>query len=116
MSAPETVFSKIIRGEIPAKFVYQDEFVVAFHDINPVAPIHILVVPRAMILNVNEIIPENADVVAKMFIAVQKIAVQMGFDQTGYRLVMNNGKDGGQEVQHMHLHILAGRKFGGHVG
>jgi histidine triad (HIT) family protein len=107
----ETIFSKIIKGEIPATFVYQDDDVVAFKDINPAAPVHILIVPREFILNATEVTEANAHIIGKMFLAARKIAEEQGLAENGYRLVMNNGVDGGQSVFHMHLHLLGGRKL-----
>ncbi len=108
----DTIFSKIMRGEIPATYVYQDEDVIAIKDINPAAPFHILIIPREFILNANEVTESNAHLVGKMFLVARKIAAEQGIAENGYRLVMNNGDDGGQFVQHMHLHMLAGRKLG----
>lgn len=107
----ETIFSKIIKGEIPATFVYQDDDVVAFKDISPAAPVHILIVPREFILNATELTEANVQIVSKLFIAAKKIAAEQGIAEGGYRLVMNNGDDGGQSVHHMHLHLLGGRKM-----
>lgn len=113
MSAGETIFSKIIRGEIPAKFVYQDEFVVAFHDINPAAPFHVLIVPREPLLNTNDVTEANLHIVGRIFLAAKQIAAENGYAEKGYRLVMNNGVQGGQHVMHMHLHLLAGADYSG---
>ena len=105
----ETIFTKIMSGEIPAEIVYQDDHVAAFRDINPQAPQHLLVVPRAVIPTLNDVTPENSASVAQIFEALPKIAEQLGFKESGYRAVFNCGPDAHQEVLHIHLHVLAGR-------
>lgn len=101
-----TLFTKIINGEIPANIVYQDEHCVAFRDIDPKAPVHILIVPRAEIPGVAEV-PESGDH-QHLLNAARKIAEQEGLTN-GYRLVINQGADGGQTVDHLHVHLLGGR-------
>lgn len=108
----ETIFSKIIRKEIPASIVYEDELVLAFRDINPKAPVHILIIPKMDIDKIQNInLPTHEDILASLFQAVQKIAIAEGLENSGYRIVINNGDDGGQEVNHLHLHLLGGRKM-----
>ena len=107
----ETIFMKIMRGEIPCNKVYEDDDVFAFHDINPVAPLHVLIIPREPIATLNDLEPENAELVGKLFLAAKKIAEQEGVAESGYRTVFNCNKDAGQEVFHIHLHLLAGRSF-----
>lgn len=104
-----TLFTKIISGDIPAEIVYQDSRVFAFKDINPQAPVHILIVPREEVAGVSEL-PEIGD---HMYLlnAAKKIAHEFGLDETGYRLVINQGEDGGQSVPHLHVHLLGGRKL-----
>lgn len=104
------LFCKIIAGEIPSAKVYEDESVYAFRDINPQAPVHILVVPKEHISCANEISAENSACVAKCFEAIAKIAKAEGLEN-GYRVINNCGEDGGQTVMHLHFHILGGRKF-----
>ena len=104
-----TLFTKIIEGEIPADIVYQDEHVVAFRDIAPKAPVHILIVTRAEIAGLADL-PETGDH-THVLNAAKKIAEQEGFAADGYRLVINQGKHGGQEVPHLHAHLLAGRQM-----
>lgn len=104
-------FCKIIKGEIPSTKIYEDENVLAFKDINPAAPIHILVVPKQHIENVLEINEENKEIASNIFLAINKIAKQLGIDQNGFRVITNCGKDAGQEVMHLHFHILAGGKW-----
>ena len=103
----DCIFCKIIKGEIPSTKIYEDENVLAFKDINPAAPIHILVVPKQHIENVLEINEENKEIAS-----INKIAKQLGIDQNGFRVITNCGKDAGQEVMHLHFHILAGGKMG----
>ena len=104
------IFCKIIAGEIPSNKVYEDETVFAFRDINPQAPTHILVVPKAHIGSVAEINPENSGVVAHIFEVIAKIAVAEGLNN-GYRVVSNCGPDARQSVQHLHFHILGGQEL-----
>lgn len=108
----DCLFCKIIKGEIPSTKVYEDGNVLAFKDINPAAPIHILVVPKQHIENVLEINEENKEIASNIFLAINKIAKQLGIDQNGFRVITNCGKDAGQEVMHLHFHILAGGKMG----
>ena len=103
------LFCKIAAGEIPSTKVYEDDLVLAFRDIAPQAPTHILVIPKAHISGVSAVTAENSAVVAHIFEVAAKIARDMGFDKTGFRLVNNCGEDGGQTVQHLHFHLLAGR-------
>ena len=107
----DCIFCKIINGEIPSTKVYEDEFVYAFRDINPLAPVHILVIPKEHIASVSEITSENSHLAAKCLEAVAKIAEQEKLT-TGYRVVSNCGEDAGQTVKHLHFHILAGVKMG----
>lgn len=102
------LFCKIIKGEIPGKFVYQDERVVAFHDINPKAPVHILVVPVKHIESINEINGEDKDLMGEILLKVKEIAKKLNIDKSGYKLVANNGKGSGQLVFHLHFHLLGG--------
>lgn len=104
-----TLFTKIINGEIPARFVHQDELCVAIHDIQPAAPTHILVIPKKEILNVEAARSEDEKVLGHLLLVAGKIARDLKLDQTGFRLVINNGKDGGQSVDHLHVHLLGGR-------
>ena len=105
------LFCKIIAGEIPSTKVYEDESVLAFLDIEPQAPKHIIIIPKEHISSANEITEENSAVIAKVFEAAAKIAKEQGFSEDGYRIVNNCGKDGGQTVGHIHFHLLAGRNL-----
>ena len=106
------LFCKIATGEIPSNIVYQDENVVAFADINPQAPKHILLIPRQHIASMTDLTLNDAPVLAQLFTTAHKLAQEMGVDESGYRFVSNVGPDAGQSVFHLHFHILGGRKFG----
>ncbi len=106
-----TIFSDIIDKKIPADIVYEDEEILAFKDINPQAPVHILIIPKKPIPTVNEIAFEDAELVGKLIYRAKEIAAKFGVAESGYRLVFNCNKDAGQEVYHIHLHLLGGRKF-----
>jgi len=110
--AHDCLFCKIAAGEIPSSKVYEDEHVLAFRDINPVAPVHVLVIPRQHLASVADLGPEHADLLARLFAAVQKVAAETGVAETGYRVVANTGRDAGQQVLHLHLHVLGGRSLG----
>lgn len=107
-----TIFGKILRGEIPADFVYQDDQVVAFRDINPQAPTHIVIIPRKPIVSVDHAGPEDAGVLGQLLLVAAKVAKDLGLSPEGYRLVTNVGRDGGQSVFHLHVHLLGGRALG----
>ena len=108
----DCIFCKIIKGQIPSNKVYEDEEILAFHDINPAAPIHILVIPKKHISMLTDLKPEDETLIGKIYIAINKIAEKEGFKEQGYRVIANCGKDSGQEVMHIHFHILAGKKLG----
>lgn len=107
-----TLFAKIIRGEIPSEKVYQDDLVTAFRDIHPQAPVHILIVPNKIIPTVNDIADEDEQIVGRMMVAAKKIAEQEGIAANGYRLIINCGDHGHQEVFHLHMHLVGGRPLG----
>ena len=108
----DTLFTKIINREIPADIIFEDDDVLAFNDINPQAPIHFLVIPKKPIATINDIQPEDTALVGKLYLAAAKIAKDKGFDESGYRAVMNCNPDGGQTVYHIHIHVLAGKPMG----
>ncbi len=108
----DCVFCKIIKGEIPSEKVYEDEDILAFNDINPAAPIHVLIIPKKHIKNLMEFKPEDYKLMEKILATVQKVAQKVGVDEKGFRLISNCGPDSGQEVMHVHFHLLAGRKMG----
>lgn len=108
----DCIFCKIVAGDIPANKVYEDEHVVAFHDLNPQAPVHMLVIPKKHISTSNDIQPDDAELVGRMFLAAQQIARDKGISESGYRKVMNCNAEAGQTVFHIHLHVLGGRPMG----
>ena len=108
----DCLFCKIVKGEIPSEKVYEDDDVLCFKDINPVAPIHILVIPKKHIANFLELKPEDGKLSAKIYETINKIAKDLGFDKDGFRVIVNCGKDAGQEVMHLHFHVIAGKKLG----
>jgi histidine triad (HIT) family protein len=104
-----TIFTKIINREIPAEILYEDDDVLAFTDVSPQAPEHFLVIPKVEIPTVNDIQPDQAELVGKLFLTAQKLAKDKGISEDGYRLVMNCNEGAGQTVFHIHLHVLGGR-------
>lgn len=110
--AEETIFSKIIRREIPSDIVYQDELVTAFRDISPQAPTHVLIVPNILIPTANDITEAHEHALGRMMRVAAKIARDEGIAEDGYRLIMNCNRHGGQEVWHIHMHLLGGRPLG----
>ncbi|HEY57421.1 MAG TPA: histidine triad nucleotide-binding protein [Anaerolineae bacterium] len=107
----DCIFCKIIAGEIPSKKVYQDERVTAFHDINPVAPVHILIVPNEHIASVNEVELGQEALLGHLFVVARQIAEAQGIAENGYRLIVNTGPHAGQVVFHLHMHLLGGHKM-----
>ncbi len=105
----DCLFCKIRDGEMKANIVHRDEDVIAFEDINPQAPTHILIIPTKHIPTIDAMEPDDAEVVGKLFLAARKLARDRGHDESGYRVVMNMGRDAGQAVYHIHLHLLGGR-------
>lgn len=103
----ECLFCKIVRGEIPCRKVYEDEEVLAFHDINPVAPIHFMIVPKSHLVSLAEADERHADMLGKLMLLAPQLAKQQGLDN-GFRTVINTGKGGGQEIFHLHIHIIGG--------
>lgn len=106
---PSCVFCRIIAGESPGTVIYQDEQVVAFLDIHPAAPIHILIVPIEHIASINQLTAEQTDLIGHMFIVARHLAEENGIAQSGYRLIINSGPDANQTVFHLHLHLLGGQ-------
>lgn len=107
-----TIFSKIVRGEVPADVVFQDDQVTAFRDINPQAPVHILIVPNKRIATANDVTPEDEQCLGHMFTVAKRIAEQEGIAESGYRLMINCNRDANQEVFHLHMHLFGGRPLG----
>ncbi len=107
----DCIFCRIIQGTAPARIVYQDDEVTAFHDIHPRAPIHILIVPNKHIPGVNQVAPEDVPMLGRLFLVARRLAEEMAIAD-GYRLVLNTGRRAGQSVFHLHVHLLGGRSFG----
>ncbi len=104
-----TVFGKIIRGELPCKKVYENDRILAFHDISPQAPIHILIVPKKEIPNLQSVTAEDLPLISEIALVAQKLAKEYEIDEDGYRFMTNNGPDAGQIVQHLHFHLIGGK-------
>ncbi len=107
----DDLFEKIIRREIPADIVFENDDVLAFRDIDPQAPVHVLVIPKRRIATINDLEPGDAELVGRMVLAAREIAASEGLSENGYRLVFNCNRDGGQSVYHIHLHLLGGRRM-----
>lgn len=107
----DTLFGKIIRREIPADIVYEDDHVLAFRDVHPQAPVHVLFVPKKPIATLNELQPEDAELAGRLLLAAAAYARKEGFAENGYRTVINCNGDGGQTIFHLHVHLLAGRRM-----
>lgn len=111
-STTETIFTKIMNKEIPADILYEDELALAFSDIKPQAPIHFLVIPKKVITTINDIQEDDKALVGHLYWVAAQLAKKHGFDEDGYRAVMNCNENGGQTVYHIHLHVLAGKAMG----
>lgn len=107
----DCIFCKIIKGNIPSNKIYEDDRVLAFHDISKEAPVHFLVIPKEHISSINEINQENSDIISHIFLIINKIARELSISETGYRVVNNCGKDGGQTVNHIHFHVMGQREL-----
>ena len=110
------IFCKIIIGEAPATILYQDEQIIAFRDIHPVAPTHLLIVPVKHIVSVNDVLPEDEPVMGRLFTVAKQLAAQEGITESGYRLIVNTGAHGGQVVFHMHMHLMGGQRMRHPIG
>jgi histidine triad (HIT) family protein len=108
----KTIFGKILRGEIPAQKVYEDDRVLAFDDVAAQAPVHVLIIPKIEIANLNDVTDEHEALLGHILVVARKVAELKGIAETGYRVVMNTGSEAGQSVFHMHLHVLGGRAMG----
>ncbi len=109
MTDTDTIFGKIARGDIPADIVYEDDEVVAFRDLNPQAPTHVLIIPRKPIPTLNDATEEDAPLIGKLLLAAARLAKEFGFAEDGYRTVVNCNANGGQTVYHLHVHLIGGR-------
>jgi histidine triad (HIT) family protein len=107
----DCIFCKIAAGEIPGERLYEDEHVLAFRDLNPQAPVHVLIIPRKHIATLNDLHDEDAELAGRLFLAAQAVAEQAGIAEAGYRTVVNCNAEAGQSVYHIHLHVLGGRRL-----
>ena len=105
----KTLFEKIVAREIPASIVYEDDLVLAFHDVKPQAPVHVLIIPKKPIARISEASPEDHKVLGHLLLKAGEVAAKLGLAKSGFRLVFNNGPDAGEAVPHLHCHILGGR-------
>ena len=108
----DCLFCKIAAGEVPSTKVYEDEYVYAFNDIDPKAPLHVIVIPKKHIDSLAQMQAEDEEMIGKIYHVINQIAEEQGFKENGYRVIVNCGKDGGQEVMHLHFHLLAGKSLG----
>jgi len=112
----ECIFCQIVAGKTPGEILYKDEEVIAFRDINPQAPIHVLVIPRKHIVSLADLSEDESTLMGHMVSTANQLAMKEGIAESGYRLVINSGKQGGQLVPHLHLHLLGGRQISGRLG
>lgn len=112
----DCIFCKIVAKEIPSQIVFEDDNILAFKDINPVAPVHILVIPKKHLASINEISELDKGVIGDIFIVLKELAASQGVAETGYRIVVNTGREGGQEVGHLHFHLIGGKALGKKIG
>ncbi|MFA7170072.1 MAG: histidine triad nucleotide-binding protein [Candidatus Paceibacterota bacterium] len=110
------LFCEIIKGEISAEKVYEDDFVFAFRDIHPIAPVHILIIPKKHIASINNLVEEDVKIMGNMFLSAKKIAEDVRIAEKGYKLLVRTGRDGGQEVPHIHMHLLGGARLHEDIG
>lgn len=115
-SEKECIFCKIVAGDLPTSLLYEGENVIAFDDINPQAPVHTLIIPRIHIASMNDVGSATDNLIGRMFHVAKDIAKQKGIEQTGYQLLIRTGRDGGQEVDHIHLHLTGGKELGANIG
>lgn len=111
----DCLFCKIIKGEVGSEKVYENEYVLAFKDIHPVAPVHILVIPKIHIKDMNEVTEENSEYIRHVYLAIKEVAKIAGVNESGYRVICNCGEDGGQVVHHIHYHLLGGKHLGSKI-
>ncbi|RMG59388.1 MAG: histidine triad nucleotide-binding protein [Deltaproteobacteria bacterium] len=112
----DCVFCRIVKKEIPSTVVYEDDDIIAFNDINPVAPVHILIVPKTHLKNLSDVSEEHAPLLGKMLLVASKLAEEKGISEKGFRTVINNGPEGGQIVMHLHMHLIGGKQLGHKMG
>lgn len=107
----DNIFLKIIRKEIPTRFLYEDDEILAFHDIAPLAPVHVLIIPKKAIVSIAEMTEEDVPLIGKMFLVAKKIAEDLNISKKGYKLLIRTRHDGGQEVPHLHIHLIGGARL-----
>ena len=107
----DCIFCKIIKGEIPSEKIYEDDMVLSFKDIEPAAPVHVLIIPKKHIGSINDLTEDDSKIIAHIYLVAKQIAVKLGIDEKGYRIVTNCGEGAGQTVHHVHFHLLGGRSF-----
>ncbi len=107
----DCIFCKIASGEIPGKIVFETDEIIAFHDVNPVAPVHVLVIPKDHYSDLHDLISKDIKLSEKLFIAIDQVAIDFEIQEKGFRIIMNNGEEGGQTVPHLHFHIIGGTKL-----
>ncbi|HHV65493.1 MAG TPA: histidine triad nucleotide-binding protein [Peptococcaceae bacterium] len=112
----DCIFCKIVKKEIPSEVLYEDEEVLAFKDINPVAPVHVLVIPKKHLISVNDLVDQDVSLIGNIFIVIKKLAAQLGIAESGFRVVTNTGPDSGQVVGHLHFHLIGGKSLGVKIG
>jgi len=112
----DCIFCKIVEGAVPSKKVLETDNVLAFHDIQPAAPVHVLIIPKKHIATMNDVTPEDASLIGEIALAAQQVAEQLGIKERGYRLINNCNAEGGQVVYHLHFHLLGGRRLGPLLG
>ncbi len=112
----DCIFCKIVTKEIPSQIVYEDDGILAFKDINPVAPVHVLIIPKKHVLNINDITEQDVQLIGKIFVVIKKLATEMGVANTGFRIVANSGSNARQEVDHLHFHLIGGKELGNKIG
>lgn len=112
----DCIFCKIVKREIPATVVVEDDALIAFNDINPVAPVHVLIVPKKHMVNLNDVQESDGDLLGHMLLVASRIAREQGIQEEGYRTVINNGAQGGQIVMHLHMHLIGGKQLGHKMG
>ncbi len=107
----DCIFCKIVAGQIPSTKVYEDDQILAFRDIHPVAPVHVLIVPKKHIASINEVQPEDEPLMGRLFTVAKQVADEAGIAQSGYRSIINTGPDSGQDVHHLHWHVIGGQRM-----
>lgn len=116
MFQSDCIFCKIIRREIPSEIVYEDDEIIAFKDIQPLAPVHLLVIPKIHLCSLNDVTPEYENLIGRLLSVIRRLASEFGIAESGYRVVTNTGTDGGQVIGHLHFHLLGGQALNARIG